>query len=103
MSTFKDLTLILEPEAFGLTNVQLGAALKAEGIDSRRYYAPPIHRQQAYAHLRRTRELPVTDEMADRVLTPPLYSHMTPAQARRVAKAVRRLQENSERVAESQL
>ncbi len=52
MSTFKDLTLILEPEVFGLTNVELGAALKAEGIDSRRYYAPPIHRQRAYAHLR---------------------------------------------------
>ena len=88
---------------FGLTNVQLGAALKAEGIDSRRYYAPPIHRQQAYAHLRGQRELPVTDEMASRVLTPPLYSHMTPEQATRVATTVRRLQTNADRVAERQL
>ena len=99
MSTFKDLTLILEPEVFGLTNVQLGAALKAEGIDSRRYYAPPIHRQQAYAHLRASRELPVTDEMAKRVLTPPLYSHMTVDQARAVAGVVRSVQDNARAIA----
>ena len=98
VSTFKDLTLILEPEVFGLTNVQLGAALKAEGVDSRRYYAPPIHRQQAYAHLRGSRELPVTDEMAGRVLTPPLYSHMTLEQVRAVATAVVRIQDLAARV-----
>ena len=91
VSTFKDLTLVLDAERFGLTNVELGAALKAEGVDSRRYYAPPIHRQTAYAHLRGTRELPVTDEMADRVLTPPLYSHMTADQVRGVAQAVVRI------------
>jgi dTDP-4-amino-4,6-dideoxygalactose transaminase len=88
VSTYKDLTLILEPEVFGLTNLELGAALKAEGIDSRRYYAPPIHRQTAYAALSGTRELPVTDEMAGRVLTPPLYSHMTVEQCRSVALTV---------------
>lgn len=96
VSTFKDLTLILEPEVFGLTNVQLETALKAEGIDSRRYYAPPIHRQQAYAHLRGQRELPVTDEMAGRVLTPPLYSHMQLGQVRAVARAITKLQNHAD-------
>lgn len=95
LSTYKDLTLVLDPEVFGLTNRQLAAALRAEGIDSRRYYAPPIHRQQAYAHLPRTRELPVTDEMAERVLTPPLYSHMTVEQVQHVAAAVARIQERA--------
>ena len=82
-----------------MTNVQLGTALKAEGIDSRRYYAPPIHRQRAYAHLRDQRELPVTDEMADRVLTPPLYSHMTIQQVRAVAGVVRSVQSNARAIA----
>ena len=91
VSTFKDLTLVLDPEVFGLTNVELAGALKAEGIDSRRYYAPPIHRQQAYAHLAH-RDLPVTDEMAARVLTPPLYSHMTLEQASRVGEVVAAVQ-----------
>jgi dTDP-4-amino-4,6-dideoxygalactose transaminase len=98
LSTYKDLTLVLEPEVFGLTNLELGAALKAEGIDSRRYYAPPIHRQKAYAHLRHTRELPITDEMAGRVLTPPLYSHMTVEQVRAVATAIVRIQDVAARV-----
>jgi dTDP-4-amino-4,6-dideoxygalactose transaminase len=69
--------------------------LAAEGIDSRRYYYPPIHRQKAYAHLPQTRELPVTDEMADRVLTPPLYSHMTENQIVQVAAAVVAIHEHA--------
>lgn len=99
ISTYKDLTLVLEPEVFGLTNLQIGAALKADGIDSRRYYAPPIHRQTAYAALRGTRELPVTDEMAGRVLTTPLYSHMTPRQVRSVAASVASVQRHAVEVA----
>lgn len=87
-STYKDLTLVLDREAFGLAPLQLAGVLTAEGIDSRRYYAPPIHRQKAYAHLPQRRPLPRTDAAADSVLTPPLYSHMTPAQVRRVAEVV---------------
>ncbi|MFB7617418.1 DegT/DnrJ/EryC1/StrS family aminotransferase [Kitasatospora sp. NPDC056181] len=36
VSTFKDLTLVLDAGAFGLTARQLAHALGAEGIDSRR-------------------------------------------------------------------
>ncbi len=67
-------------------------AIDAEGIDSRRYFFPPIHRQKAYARLPQSRELPVTDKLAERLLTPPLFSHMTHEQVRRVAEAVARIQ-----------
>jgi dTDP-4-amino-4,6-dideoxygalactose transaminase len=87
-STYKDLTLLVDPDAFGVDVSTLALALQAEGIDSRRYYLPPIHRQQAYAHLRDERHLPVTDDVSARVLTPPLYSHMTEAEMRRVADVV---------------
>jgi dTDP-4-amino-4,6-dideoxygalactose transaminase len=95
VSSFKDLTLIIEPELFGLCAADLGRALAAEQIDSRRYYYPPIHRQKAYAYLPQHRELPVTDEIANRVLTPPLYSHMTFAQMRAVADAVVAIHESA--------
>lgn len=52
-STFKDLTLILDEEAFGLGAGALGRALRAEGVDTRRYFHPPVHRQRAYAALDR--------------------------------------------------
>lgn len=92
VSTYKDLTLVIDPAQFGLTAAELGRALDTEGIDSRRYYHPPIHRQKAYAHLPRERDLPVTDKMSERVLTPPLYSHMTREQAATVADAVVKIQ-----------
>lgn len=91
-STFKDLTLILDAEAFGLDNRQLADALKAEGIDTRRYFYPPVNRQKAYAHLGQAEELPRTDRLAASVLTVPLWSHMDAAAVRRVADAVVRVQ-----------
>jgi dTDP-4-amino-4,6-dideoxygalactose transaminase len=88
VSTYKDLTVILEPDDFGLDAALLQRALDAEGIASRRYYAPPIHRQKAYAGLAHRRALPVTDDLAERLITVPLYSHLTHPQVRRVAQAV---------------
>ncbi|MEV4560321.1 DegT/DnrJ/EryC1/StrS family aminotransferase [Kitasatospora sp. NPDC049285] len=92
VSTFKDLTLILDAEEFGLTADQLGRALKAEGIDTRRYFFPPVHRQKSYAHLGQAEDLPRTDRLAASVLTVPLWSHMDAAAVRRVADAVVRIQ-----------
>ena len=69
-STYKDLTLVLGP-AYGLHPTQLQQVLKAEGVDSRRYYAPPIHRQKAYADVDASHPLPVTDRLVESVLSPP--------------------------------
>ncbi len=91
-STFKDLTLILDPAAFGLDNRQLADALRAEGIDTRRYFFPPVNRQRAYAHLGQADDLPRTDRLAAAVLTVPLWSQMDAATVRRVADAVVRIQ-----------
>ncbi|MFJ1707734.1 DegT/DnrJ/EryC1/StrS family aminotransferase [Kitasatospora sp. NPDC088346] len=98
VSTFKDLTLILDAEAFGLTSTELAAALKAEGIDTRRYFHPPVQRQQSYAHLGQAEDLPVTDRLADSVLTVPLWTQMDAETVRRIAAAVVRVQPYAERV-----
>ncbi len=91
-STYKDLTVIVDPEGFGLGAAQLARALKAEGIDSRRYYHPPIHMQKAYAsRWPERRPLPVTEELSTRVLSVPLWSHMTDDQISGVADAVARI------------
>ncbi|HEV2068513.1 MAG TPA: DegT/DnrJ/EryC1/StrS family aminotransferase [Acidimicrobiales bacterium] len=95
VSTYKDLTLLVDGPAFGLTAEELGQALRAEGIDCRRYYVPPVHRQRAYAGLAAADPLPVTERVADQVLTPPLWSHMKGETVRQVAEAVVRLQQRS--------
>ncbi|MGI8686892.1 MAG: DegT/DnrJ/EryC1/StrS family aminotransferase [Acidimicrobiales bacterium] len=98
-STFKDLTVIVDPRGFGLTAVQLAQALRAEGIDSRQYYFPPIHLQKAYAtRWPGRRPLPVTEELSTRVLSVPLWSHMTTGQIESVADAVVRIHADAEAV-----
>lgn len=91
LSTFKDLTCEIDAAAFGLTAEETAVALRAEGVDSRRYYAPPVHRQKAYTGLGGFRPLPVTDAAAERVLSPPLWSHMTDGQVGAVAEAIARV------------
>ncbi|MCF2529728.1 DegT/DnrJ/EryC1/StrS family aminotransferase [Yinghuangia soli] len=97
-STWKDLTLIIDPDEFGCGTEALGAALKAEGIDSRRYFYPAVHLQKAYAEWAGERALPVTEKMADRVLTVPLWSHMDEATVLRIADAVVRIQGHADRI-----
>jgi len=98
-STYKDLTVVVDPAGFGVSAVRLARALKAEGIDSRRYYHPPIHLQKAYASLwPQRRPLPVTEELSTRVLSVPLWSHMTTGQIDGVADAVARIHAGAEAV-----
>jgi dTDP-4-amino-4,6-dideoxygalactose transaminase len=89
VSTYKDLTLVVDEIAFGLDVPALGVALAAEGADTRRYFYPPVHAQQAYAHLDGPRPpLPVTDELAPRVLTVPLWTQMSDRTIERLADLV---------------
>ena len=91
-STFKDLTLLVEQEAFGLDADGLGRALAAEGIETKRYYAPPVHTMQAYRAVAPAGlSLPVTDRVAARALTLPLWTGMGPERLALVAEAIRRV------------
>jgi dTDP-4-amino-4,6-dideoxygalactose transaminase len=98
VSTYKDLTLIATPEEFGLDVPQITAALAAEGIDSRRYFYPPIHRQKAYAGTSGHGSLCVTDDLSQRVVTPPLWSSMTLHDVERLAQIVTTLHEKATNV-----
>lgn len=97
-STYKDLTLLVDADRFGLSAAQLARALGSEGIDTRRYYHPPVHRQKAYVGLALPAPLPVTDWAAERVLTLPLWSHMTNADLDGAVDAVARIGVHAERV-----
>jgi len=92
-STYKDFTILVEPEEAGLDADGLARALEAEGVETRRYYAPPVHSMRAYRHLNGTNgHLPVTEWAAQRALTLPLWSDMSEEQVDRVGVAVARIQ-----------
>jgi dTDP-4-amino-4,6-dideoxygalactose transaminase len=89
VSTFKDFTILVEREAFGMDPVALSAALASDGIDTRRYYSPPVHRMRAYrSYAAVSGDLTVTDQIASQVLTLPLWNDMTEHHIDRVATAI---------------
>jgi dTDP-4-amino-4,6-dideoxygalactose transaminase len=99
-STFKDMTVRIEAGSFGLGRDQVAAALEAEGIDTRRYFDPPVHRQQAYRHLEPV-DLPVTDHLAAEVLSLPMWEDLPAAVVGRVVEALHALQLHADEVAAS--
>lgn len=94
-STYKDLTVLVDARRFGMDATTLATWLAADNVETRRYYAPPVHHQQAYRPRNGDRwrtSLPVTEQVADEVLTLPLWSTMSEAQVEGVVAALRRIQ-----------
>lgn len=99
-SVHKDFVVTVEASAFGLHRDLVAAALAAENIPTRTYFAPPLHRQTSFRATRKDVELPVTDWLAARTLTLPLYSHMPEALVDQVCEAIHGIHRHAERIAE---
>ena len=64
-------------------------ALQAAGIGTGIHYPVPVHLQKAYADLGyRPDDLPVTEALADRFLSLPIYAELRPEQAAAVVRAL---------------
>jgi dTDP-4-amino-4,6-dideoxygalactose transaminase len=93
-STYKDLSILVDEESFGMSADQVGEALTAEGIETRRYYSPPVHRMRAY-RASTVADLPNTDRASRAALCLPLSTDMTDAHIDRVGEAIRRIHSHS--------
>ncbi len=90
--SFKDFSLRILATEFGARRDDVRRALDAEGIETRTYFDPPVHRQTAYRHGRKTvDELPVTDAVASQILNLPLYVGLTAADVERVVRVIERI------------
>ena len=98
-STWKDFTIAVDAPAFGLGRDDLVAALRAEGVDTRCYFDPPVHLQQSHA---RGASLPVTEATALRVLSLPIYPALATSDVERICDAVSRIHGSADRVAAGQ-
>ncbi len=90
--SYKDFSILVDADAFGLSRDALAQALARENIDTRTYYDPPVHRQTAYRGYDDGRPLPNTDQLSQGSLSLPLWSNMPDATARGIAGAIRRIQ-----------
>jgi dTDP-4-amino-4,6-dideoxygalactose transaminase len=65
------------------------AALRAAGIASAIYYPRPLHKQPAYAACHDGTALPISENLAARILALPIHPDLSDAQATRVAAVLR--------------
>ena len=65
------------------------AALRAAGVPTAVYYPRALHQQPAYAPHHTGGALPVSEDLATRILALPIHPDLSEGQARRVAEAVR--------------
>ena len=64
-------------------------ALRAAGIETGIHYPVPVHLQTAYADLRyKAGDLPVTEALANRFLSLPIYAELRPEQVAEVVQAL---------------
>lgn len=78
-STFKDLTIRVVGEEFGMSRDQLASYLADSGIETRKYFCPPVHRIKAYWEKYGEKYddfLPVTNRLSREALSLPMWSHM---------------------------
>jgi len=71
---------------------RLRSALSEKGVETGLHYPVPLHLQPAYAHLSVGRgSLPVTEDVADTVLSLPMFPHMSEEDAAYVSDCVKKL------------
>lgn len=98
-NSYKDFSITIDPEAFGLSRDELAVALAAENVDTRKYYDPPVHRQTAYAHFAGSRPLlDNTELLAAHSLSLPMWSNMDNETAVKICQAIRRIHDFAETV-----
>ncbi|HKR02265.1 MAG TPA: DegT/DnrJ/EryC1/StrS family aminotransferase [Pyrinomonadaceae bacterium] len=98
-SSYKDFSITVEAEAFGLTRDELALALEAENVETRKYYDPPAHRHTAYREFAPPDEtLPNTMLLAARSLSLPIWSDMEPDIVSKICAAIRGAHESMGRI-----
>jgi dTDP-4-amino-4,6-dideoxygalactose transaminase len=98
-SSFKDFSIRVRPKEFGLTRDQLAEALRAENIDSRNYYDPPVHRQTAYRRFSAGGPLTNTEVLSRSCISIPLWSDMPEEIAEGICAAIGSIYEHREKIA----
>jgi dTDP-4-amino-4,6-dideoxygalactose transaminase len=85
--TYKDYSIHITPDEFGLSRDELGRALLAENIETKRYFYPPLHGQRLYKDFQQG-ELPNTDFVSNRILSLPIYEALPESAVQAITKCI---------------
>ena len=93
VNTYKDYSIHVTPEQFGLTRDELAEGLLAENIETKKYFYPPMHMQTLYRsfHNSAKKDLRQTEEVTGGILSLPIYESLPDSTIENVARAIHRL------------
>jgi dTDP-4-amino-4,6-dideoxygalactose transaminase len=93
VNTFKDYSIHVTPEQFGMTRDELAEGLLAENIETKKYFYPPMHMQSLYQKFHKVdgRHLKTTEEVTSGILSLPIYESLQDSTIETVSLAIRRL------------
>jgi dTDP-4-amino-4,6-dideoxygalactose transaminase len=81
-TTYKDLSVYIDPKVLGYTRDELHDFFKERGVATRKYFYPPLHLMRAYKDFKTPHALPVTERIATSVLSLPMYAHLSKSDIR---------------------
>lgn len=99
-SSYKDLSVAIEPAEFGMDRDELARVLLADGVDTRKYYSPLVHRHPAFAGSA-VEAMPASEWIETRALSLPLFSHMPASTMRTIGQLVAAAQRNARAITSS--
>lgn len=98
LSTYKDFSIRVDKQLFGCDRDVLEAALCAEGIPTRRYFFPVVHKMKGYKEFNAT-VLPVSENIAANILCLPIYPLLPLNDIALISSAIAKIQRQAHRIA----
>jgi dTDP-4-amino-4,6-dideoxygalactose transaminase len=86
-TNFCTFAITIDPQRFGLTAPTVLERLKEQGIETLRYFCPPMHKTRAYKDFNHLR-LEHSEVLSEQNLCLPMHSKLTIAQAHQVCSAL---------------
>lgn len=91
-SAYKDFSVLISKSKFGMNRDEVGETLSSEGIPTKRYFYPPLHRQRLFAtNGTNGLVLPNTERISENVLSLPIYESLPYEAVTEIAHVIRRL------------
>jgi dTDP-4-amino-4,6-dideoxygalactose transaminase len=95
-NSYREFAFMIDEEALGLSRDEMSAALRAENVETRHYYDPPVHQQTAYRHFHTGRTFPNSEWLSRHIICLPMWSHMSDEIALGICQAAQRIYEHAE-------
>ncbi len=90
-STFKDFSIVIDEEEFGLKREELKISLERENIQIKRYFYPPVHRQKVYKKMFDGISLPVTEKISENVISLPIYFSLRDEEVKKICECIKKI------------